>query len=186
MGILTVSSLVVCSPVSIPDFQTIMLPLLEFTRDGREHTLAEANANLATHFNLTDAERQELLPSGKQSRFNNRVGWSSTHFKKAALFAYPSRGKFQITQRGIDLLNTKPARINCNLLKQFPEYLEFIGATAKSPDLADCPLNQPPSVEQTPDEVMDSAYQELRLNLGVSVISEYQIKRLDLDYFEGE
>jgi restriction system protein len=156
------------------------------------------------------------------------VGWACTYFKKAELFAYPSRGKFQITQRGLDLLNTQPERINTSLLKQFPEYLEFIGATAKSPDLADCPLNLPPSVEQTPDEVMEFAYQELRLNLaqellerikscspafferlviellvkmgyggsladaaldvnlGVSVISEYQIKRLDLDYFEGE
>ncbi len=72
-----------------------MLPLLEFAKDGCEHTLSEANANLATHFNLTELERKELLPSGKQSRFNNRVGWSSTHFKKAGLFAYPSRGKFQ-------------------------------------------------------------------------------------------
>jgi len=125
----------------------------------------------ANHFNLTEAERKELLPSGKQSRFNNRVGWSCTYFKKAGLFAYPSRGKFQITPRGLDLLNTQPERIDTALLKQFPEYLEFIGTTAKSPDLADCTLNSPPShVEETPDEVMASAYQELRQNLAQELL----------------
>ena len=119
------SSLVVYPPLSIPDFQAVMLPLLEFASDGQEHTLSEAIANLATHFNLTEAERKELLPSGKQSRFNNRVGWSSTHFKKAGLLSYPSRGKFRITQRGLDLLKTQPESLNTNLLKQFPEYLEI-------------------------------------------------------------
>lgn len=169
--------------VSIPDFQTVMLPLLEFARDGREHTLSEANTNLANHFNLTEAERKELLPSGKQSRFNNRVGWSSTHFKKAGLFAYPSRGKFQITQRGLDLLNTQPERIDTALLKQFPEYLEFIGTTTKSPDLVDCTLNSPPpSVEETPDELMASAYQELRQNLAQELLE--RIKSCSPLFFE--
>jgi restriction system protein len=177
------SSLLVPSPVSIPDFQTIMLPLLEFASDGREHTLSEANANLAIHFNLTDAECKELLPSGKQSRFNNRVGWTSTHFKKAGLFVYPSRGKFQITQRGLDLLTAKPERINTALLKQFPEYLEFIGTTIKSPALDDCTLNSPSAnVEDTPDESMASAYQELRRNLAQELLE--RIKSCSPAFFE--
>jgi restriction system protein len=168
--------------MSIPDFQTIMLPLLELAEDGREYKLSDAIANLATHFNLTEAERKELLPSGKQARFNNRVGWSCTHFKKAELFTYPSRGKFQITQRGIDLLNAKPERINTTLLKQFPEYLEFIGATAKSPDLVSCTINPPPSTEQTPDEIIESAYQELRQNLAQELLE--RIKSCSPTFFE--
>jgi restriction system protein len=177
------SSLVVRSPVSIPDFQTIMLPLLEFARDDREHPLSEAIEYLVIHFNLTDAERKELLPSGKQPVFDNRVGWARTHLKKAGLLTYPSRGKFQITQRGLDLLNAQPERINTALLKQFPEYLEFIGTTAKSPDLEDCKLNFPdPSVEETPDEVMASAYQELRRNLAQELLE--RIKSCSPAFFE--
>ncbi len=160
-----------------------MLPLLEFASDGQEHTLSQSIANLATHFNLTAVERKELLPSGKQSRFNNRVGWSSTHFKKAGLFSYPSRGKFQITPRGLDLLKTKPERINTNLLKQFPEYLDFISTTIKSPTRADGTLNSlPPSIEETPDEVMASAYQELRQNLVIELLD--RIKSCSPAFFE--
>jgi restriction system protein len=119
--------------MSIPDFQTIMLPLLELARDSKEYKLSEAIELLATHFNLTDTERRELLPSGKQARFSNRVGWTCTYLKKAGLLAYPARGKFQITQRGLDILAQKLPRINTSILKQFPEYLEFIGATPNSP-----------------------------------------------------
>lgn len=177
------SSLVVDPPLSIPDFQAVMLPLLEFASDGQEHTLSEAIANLATHFNLTELERKELLPSGKQSRFNNRVGWSSTHFKKAGLLSYPSRGKFRITQRGLDLLKTQPESLNTNLLKQFPEYLEFIGTTAKSPVIENCTLNSlVPNIEETPDEVMASAYQEVRQNLAQELLD--RIKSCSPAFFE--
>jgi restriction endonuclease Mrr len=73
--------------MSIPDFQTIMLPSLELASDGKEHKLSDAIEHLAIHFNLTKAERQELLPSGKQARFDNRVGWSRLHLKGALLLA---------------------------------------------------------------------------------------------------
>lgn len=160
-----------------------MLPLLEFVSDGLEHTLADAIEHLAIHFKLTDAERKELLPSGKQPIVDNRVGWARTHLKKALLLTYPARGKFQITQRGLDLLKTKPPRIDMALLKQFPEYLEFIGTNAKSPDLVDCRLNfSPPNVEKTPDEVMASAYQELRQNLAQELLE--RIKSCSPAFFE--
>ena len=71
-----------------------MLPLLEFAGDGKEHKLSDAIEHLATtHFHLTDTERKELLPSGKQSKFANRVGWAGTYLKKAELLTYPARGK---------------------------------------------------------------------------------------------
>jgi restriction system protein len=94
--------------------------------------LSSAIEHLAIHFNLTDTERQELLPSGKQARFANRVGWACTYLKKAGLLTYPVRGKFQITQRGLDTLAQKPPRIDIKYLKQFPEYLDFIGANTSS------------------------------------------------------
>ena len=161
--------------MSIPDFQTIMLPLLELAGDSKEYKLSEAIEQLSTHFNLSDTDRRELLPSGKQARFSNRVGWSCTHLKKAGLLAYPARGKFQITLRGLDLLAQKLPRISTSILKQFPEYLEFIGATPNSP-IASSPL------EQTPDEVMASAYEELRQNLAQELLE--RIKTASPGFFE--
>jgi restriction system protein len=167
--------------MSIPDFQSIMLPLLELASDSKEHKLSDAIEHLAAHdFKLTDTERKEPLPSGKQSRFANRVGWACTYLKKAGLLIYPARGKFQITQRGLDVLAQKPPRIDVKYLKQFPEYLEFIGANnANSP--ATTEIANLPS-EQTPDEVMASAYGALRQNLAQELLE--RIKTASPAFFE--
>ncbi len=84
----------------IPDYQTLMLPLLQLASDGGEHQLRDATDTLAGSFKLTEQERKELLPSGKQSIFANRVGWARTYLKKAGLLSTPQRGFFQITDRG--------------------------------------------------------------------------------------
>ncbi len=108
------------------------------------------------------------------------MGWACTHFKKAGLLTYPARGKFQITQRGLDVLAQKPPRIDVKYLKQFPEYLEFIGANnANSP--ATTEIANLPS-EQTPDEVMASAYGSLRQNLAQELLE--RIKTASPAFFE--
>jgi restriction system protein len=165
--------------MSIPDFQTIMLPLLEFAGNGKEHKLSDAIEHLAIHFHLTDTERQELLPSGKQARFANRVGWACTYLKKAGLLTYPARGKFQITQRGLDILAQKPPRIDIKYLKQFPEYLDFIGTTANSPAATET-ANLPSA--QTPDEAIELAHRELRQNLAQELLE--RIKTASPAFFE--
>lgn len=167
----------------IPDFQTIMLPLLELAGDGREYKLSDAIANLATHFNLTEAERKELLPSGKQRKFDNCVGWAYLHLKKAELLTQTFRGKFQITQRGLDVLAQKPPRIDIKYLKRFSEYRAFRGLTASSSDPE--PNFHPDAtltIEQTPDEVMETAYQEIRLNLAQELLE--RIKSCSPAFFE--
>jgi restriction system protein len=83
--------------MSIPDFQSIMLPLLKFADDQQEHSLREAIERLAQTFELSDQERKELLPSGQQAIFDNRVGWASTHLKKAGLLESARRSFFKIT-----------------------------------------------------------------------------------------
>lgn len=172
--------------MSIPDFQTLMLPLLEFANDRREHPLADAIEYLSTHFKLTETERKELLPSGKQPIFDNRVGWTRTHLKKAGLFTYPARGRFQITQRGLDLLKTKLPRIDMHLLKQFPEYVAFIGKNTTSLQLDNCSPSSPylplESVDRTPDEVIAATYQELRVNLAQELLD--RLKSCSPAFFE--
>jgi restriction system protein len=169
--------------MSIPDFQTIMLPLLELIEDGQEYKLSEAIDLLATHFNLTTADRKELLPSGKQARFNNRVGWASTHMRKAGLLVYPSWGKFKISQRGLTLLNSKPDRITTKRLRDFPEYLDFIGSTTTSGVSTDLSIDSNiNNNEQTPDEEIDSIYQRLRFNLAQEMLEK--IKSCSPTFFE--
>lgn len=109
--------------MAIPDFQSIMLPLLKITSDEAEHNHAEVRDALATQFNVSEIEKEEMLPSGKQARFDNRVAWAIVYLRRAGLIENSSRGVFRITRQGLDLLKTNPDKINIKLLKQLnPEF----------------------------------------------------------------
>jgi restriction system protein len=111
--------------VALPDFQSCMLPLLEVARDGHEHTLAEAREVLATHFQLSVEERNELLPQGGQRLFDNRIGWARSYLQYAGLIWTPQRGRFQITDRGRTVLQEAPPRIDIAFLNRFEDFREF-------------------------------------------------------------
>ena len=111
--------------MTIPDFQSIMLPLLEIVKDGQEHSHREVCESLAAQFNLSDAEKRELLPSGRQARFDNRVAWSRAYLKKAGLIENTRRGIFRITADGLELLKNKPSRIDIKFLMRFPGIKEW-------------------------------------------------------------
>ncbi|MCX7596634.1 MAG: winged helix-turn-helix domain-containing protein [Fischerella sp.] len=118
--------------MAIPDFQKIMLPLLQYASDEQEHSLREAIEALADEFKLSNEERKELLPSGQQAIFDNRVGWAKTYLKKAGLLEAPKRGFLKITERGAKVLNQAPLVINLEFLEQFPEYVQFKNAKKSS------------------------------------------------------
>src|SRR6267378_8371259 len=109
----------------IPNYQATMLPLLQFACDGTEHSLRDAIESLANEFKLSDEERRELLPSGQQEVFANRVGWARTYMKKAGFLRTTRRGFFQITDRGQSVLKENPPRIDAKFLDQFQEFREF-------------------------------------------------------------
>ena len=155
----------------IPDFQTIMLPFLKFSTDGKMHSFVEATEVLAKQFKLTDAEIDTLIPSGQQ-RFANRVGWAKTHLKKAGLIDYPQRGHFQITQRGFDVLKENPKVIDMRFLMRFPEFIEFRKTHQVDEGkgkIVDLPNQLPP------EETIDVAYQEIRAGLADDLL-DYVIK----------
>src|SRR5437868_197977 len=102
-----------------------MLPFLRISADGHEHRLAEARGALAAEFQLVDADREELLPSGRQSKFGNRVAWAKVYLAQAGLLRSTRRGHFEISDRGRDVLKAPPARIDIKFLEQYPEFLEF-------------------------------------------------------------
>ncbi|MEO7075537.1 MAG: winged helix-turn-helix domain-containing protein [Ktedonobacterales bacterium] len=98
--------------MAIPDFQTVMLPLLQFTADGNGHSSREAIIALANTFGLNDTELQERLPSGRQTIFDNRVYWAVAHLKSAGLLKAPRRGYFHITERGRQTLASGTQRVD--------------------------------------------------------------------------
>lgn len=151
----------------IPDFQSIMLPLLKFASDGQEHSLRETIEILADQFGLTSEERSELLPSGQQALFDNRVGWARTHMKKAGLLESTRRGYYRITPRGQEVLQRNPPKINMALLKKFPEYVEFLRPTKDKADEID---DQESNETRTPEEVIETAYQKVRRGLATELL----------------
>lgn len=164
----------------IPDYQTIMLPLLKFAGDDQEHRFRDAVESLADHFHLTDEERRELLPSGQQPLFNNRVGWARMYLVKAGLLASTRRGYFQIAERGKEVLSQKPQRIDKNFLMQFPEFVKAVEAAkekakkTRKPDKA--------SEETTPEEALENAYQTLQEGLAADLLQN--IKECSSSFFE--
>lgn len=155
--------------MSIPDYQTCMLPLLRFLEDGHEHSLRESEEALALIFNLTAAERAERLPSGQQGIFINRIGWARTYLKKAMLIESPRRAIFKITERGIKVLSSKPARIDTKYLEQWPEFLEFRDSSRSTQELTQ-PVDVPLS-GATPEETLESAHLGLREQLSQELLS---------------
>ena len=150
--------------MTVPDFQTLMLPLLKLAGDGQQHTLAEAVERLAEEFQLSDDDRAELLKSG-QPRMYNRVGWTSTYLKKAGLLQAVGLGRFQLTDRGRDVLTSRPAAIDIAFLdSRFPEMSEFRKARSRDEVVGEEPpatfntdgtWNQRAGVEERIREMME-------------------------------
>ena len=109
----------------IPDYQSIMLPFLKKLSDRNEHKFRDLIEELADEFNVSAEERKELLPSGTQPIFDNRVGWARTYLKKAGLIESPKRAISVITKEGIEVLKQNPEKINVSFLKKFPSFIEF-------------------------------------------------------------
>lgn len=146
----------------IPDYQTVMLPLLKMAGDGKDHHIRDAINDLATQFGLTEAERKELLPSGVDRIFDNRIGWARTYLKKAALIGYPKRGYFQITERGQKILAEAPPQITVAFLKQFLEFVEFNTAKKSTEDGGVAEVDSPETSIETPEETVAAGYLKLR------------------------
>ena len=166
----------------IPDFQAVLLPLLRVLSDEKEKTTIDTIESLASHFNLTEDERKELLPSGKQAIFDNRVGWARTYLKKAGIIESPRRGIVVITDRGIELLKSGVRELRVKDLKKYPEFVEF--HTMKRND--DSAQNQNEIDDEqftsTPEEMLEKAYQSIRSNLAQEILQK--VKTLPPLFFE--
>ena len=163
----------------IPDYQSIMLPLLEHISDGKEYKMRDVTDELAIKFGVTEEEQKELLPSGAAPVFYNRTAWAKTYLKKAGLIDSPKQGIVIISNRGLEVLKKKPSSINVKFLKQFSEFLEF--QSTKRDDENDAEATEEQSI-QTPEELLETAYQKIRKSLASELINK--VVNLSPSFFE--
>ena len=167
--------------MAIPDFQTLMLPLLKVVADGREYRLRDVVELLAKEFYLTDEERQQLLPSGRYPTFDNRIAWAKTYLKKSGLIDQPRRAYFQITERGREVLKSSPSLINMKFLEQFPEYIAF----KESPEEVEEQQQMTPSISAqngTPEELIENGARTIRKELAGEILQ--RVKGCPPAFFE--
>jgi len=142
----------------IPPFQELMLPILDMyaARDSESIANREFMETLAAYFHLTEADRNELLAGGRQSRFENRVYWALVYLRRAGLIESTGRGLNRITKRGHDILQQSPSRIDIKLLSQFPEFRSFRASKALQLTKGMSPSEAPTS----PQEQMEAAFSD--------------------------
>jgi restriction system protein len=165
--------------MAIPDFQTLMLPVLRASAAGEVKT-SDVIPKLATELGLAEPELSELLPSGKQTTFANRVNWAKSYLGKAGLITLTRRGYFQISERGLQVLEKPPARITIKFLEAFPEFMAL--RNASSPSVPSAQTEQASLKDLTPDEVIRSAHAELSESLAADLLSK--ILASPPDFFE--
>jgi len=167
--------------MAIPDFQSIMLPLLKMAKDKKEHSLRSAVDYISDHFDLTEDERLVQIPSGTQKLIYNRTAWAKSHLLKAGLFESLRRGYFTITERGLDVLKENPDYINMVFLKQFEEYNKYIKPRQKE-EQGTVPEDNGALSKQTPQEMLELGYQIINDNLADEILET--IKSCPPDFFE--
>ncbi len=170
--------------MSVPDYQSIMLPLIRFAeRKNSEISTGEAVEVLANEFKLSEEDLKEMLPSGIQATFVNRVGWASTYLKKAGLLEPTRRGYYKITSRGSEFLKRQPKSINVKALKQFPEFIEFQQLKGTRTGDRDTGIKEVIDTSTaTPSEALETAYENLRDELADELLAK--LKKASPSFFE--
>lgn len=166
--------------MAIPDFQSVMRPVLAAVADGELLALAILREKVAHGFQLSEAELHERLPSGKQTVINNRIGWARTYLNKAGLLHIPAKGMVQITERGLEALHSGPERITVGWLKRYPEFASF-----HTPRPAESTASAEPGEsleEATPDEQLTGAHQALAQSLADELLA--QVRAASPSFFE--
>lgn len=148
--------------MAVPDFQSLMLPMLKLSSDGEEHSMQETREALASQLGLSQEDLEEKLPSGRQKTFANRVAWAKVYLTQAGVLESPKRGKFYISARGRRILAEEPERIDIKYLERFDEFQEFRQASSKSRPEKMTQMDEMEVASTTPEETLEQAYQQLR------------------------
>jgi len=153
----------------IPDYQSLMLPVLRVTRDQQEHSLAGIREQVANQIQLSPEEESQRLASGSQTVYSNRIAWAVQYLKAAGAIEPVKRSVYKITERGLRLLESNPGGVTVRVLAQFPEFTEFHGNVAPDAGMA---AGSPPSPtsEDTPEESVNRNFQIQRDALAMELL----------------
>jgi restriction system protein len=157
--------------MAVPKYDELMKPLLMEVKDGAVYKIKDVTDALARQLNLTSEDLAEMLPSGRQTVFKNRVGWAKTYLKKAGLLDSPARATIAITKAGKKVVKENPDKIDSKYLEQFPSFGNFVA----TPDAAnsDSPTPAiPEQVDLTPDDRLEDAYKQIHASLASDLLSE--------------
>jgi restriction system protein len=165
--------------MAVPGYQDFMLPLLEYASDGLEHKIQVAYEDLSKQFNLSEEDKSELLPSGTQLTYKNRIGWAKTYLLKAGLLGSERRGFFFITEEGKKVLETKPSYINNAFLKQFESFVEFHTFSKSESEEEEVIEDES---DQTPTETIELNIKKLNRNLSGELLNN--ISQSSPSFFE--
>lgn len=165
--------------MSIPTYEDLILPLLKFSSDNKEHSSRDPTDFLAKEFSLTEEEKNALLPNGKTTVFYNRAGWALTYLKQAGLAKSTRRGYFKITERGIKVIEQNPQRIDLEFLRQFPEFLEF---ESRSKEKVKSESQLTKVDDQTPEEKIEVGFSMIFEKLVIELLQN--VKNSSPTFFE--
>lgn len=161
----------------IPDFQSIMLPLLKAFQDGKEKTSKQLREEMVSCFNISEEEQKEKIPSGKQFLYYNRVAWAISYLKMAELISSPARGLYKVTEEGKKVLENPPDKITISFLKRFENF-----SKNRNPERDEEIEDDNQIVEKTPDELMEIGYKQIKNELSMLLLN--QIKECSPYFFE--
>jgi restriction system protein len=164
----------------IPTYEQLLLPLLKFSSDKKEHSSKEPIEDLSKIFDLSEEEKSRLLPSRKTTIFYSRLGWAQTYLKQAGLLTSTKRGFFKITDRGLQILKQHPKDIDLQFLYQFPEFVDFINRSKKDKESED--ESHLSKEEMTPEENMETSYEIIQEKFKDELLST--IKKSTPKFFE--
>lgn len=166
----------------LPSYDQLMLPLLRLAGAGHADTLGTAEPLLVHEFQLTPEECSLRLPSGQQTVIRNRVGWASFHLMKAGLIVKPKRGQFVITDRGREVLQASPQKLDREYLSRFPEFMEFLAGNVRNATTA-TPIGNSQQEGITPDEALQDAFRQLQEELASDMLS--RLLQVTPEFFEN-
>ncbi len=153
--------------MTIPSYEQMMLPLLTFASDKKEHTINEALEYIKNHFSLSGEDSELLLKSGRQTVISNRVAWARTYLKKAGLLESKERARFNITEQGLKVLKSNPPEITDKFLMQFPDFQDFQKRHKEKKN----DTESPEQTSKTPLEMLEDNYTTLRSNLADDLLA---------------
>lgn len=157
--------------MSVPKYDELTKPLLLMVSDGQTYKMKDLTTLLAQQLSLSSADLSEMLPSGRQTVFKNRVGWAKTYLLKAGLIDSPARATIRITEDGKKVVSDNPDKIDTKYLEQFPSFINFASASSSTDDDGQSPA-QPSQSDLTPDDQLEEAYKQINSNLASELLSE--------------